>query len=96
MYEAITSRVQTECCWYIDIYLRRRFNLTTYFSPLTLIIEGLALLPFTASRRKELNGLLESGVFEVVDIKDLLKGIGVFNSRFVDEIKNPSTDNDFD
>jgi hypothetical protein len=30
---------------------------------------------FTTSRRKELNGLLESGVFEVVDIKDVPQGI---------------------
>jgi hypothetical protein len=38
------------------------------------------LLPFTASCRKELNGLLESGVFEVVDIADIPRGIRVFNS----------------
>ena len=52
--------------------------------------------PFAASRRKELNGLLESGVFEVVDITDIPHGIRVFNSRFVDEIKNPGTDKAFE
>jgi hypothetical protein len=52
--------------------------------------------PFLASRRKELNGLLESGVFEVVDITDVPNGIRVFNSRFVDEIKNPGTDKAFE
>ena len=49
------------------------------------------LPPFTTSRRKELNGLLKSGVFEVVDITDIPQGIRIFNSRFVDEIKNPGT-----
>jgi hypothetical protein len=52
--------------------------------------------PFTASRHKELNGLLENGVFEVVDIKDVPDGTRIFNSRFVDEIKNPGTDKAFE
>jgi hypothetical protein len=52
--------------------------------------------PFTTSRHKELNGLLESGVFEVVDITDIPQGIRIFNSRFVDEIKNPSTTSAFE
>jgi hypothetical protein len=52
--------------------------------------------PFTASRRKELNGLLENGVFEVVNIKDVPDGIRIFNSRFVDEVKNPGTDKAFE
>ena len=52
--------------------------------------------PFGASRHKELNGLLESGVFEVVNIDDIPHGIRIFNSRFVDEIKNKGTDKAFE
>ena len=42
---------------------------------------------FENSRRSEINGLLEKGVFEPVDIGDVPQGTRIFNSRFVDEIK---------
>jgi hypothetical protein len=61
-----------------------------------LIVDELSKSPFAVSWRKELNSLLESGVFEVVDITDVLHGIRVFNSQFVDEIKNPGTDKAFE
>ncbi len=47
--------------------------------------------PFTESRRKEINGLLEKGAFEVISISDVPSGMRIFNSRFVDEIKNEGT-----
>lgn len=47
--------------------------------------------PFTESRRKEINGLLENGAFEVVTILDVPSGMRIFSSRFVDEIKNEGT-----
>ena len=46
------------------------------------------LTPFTESRRKEINGLLERGVFMIVNETDIPQGTRIFNSRFVDEIKN--------
>ncbi len=46
---------------------------------------------FTESRWKEINGLLEKNAFEVVAISDILNGMGIFNSRFVDKIKNEGT-----
>lgn len=52
--------------------------------------------PFASSRQRELSGLLESGVFEIVDIEDVPHGIRVFNSRFVDEIKNKGTNRAFE
>jgi hypothetical protein len=52
--------------------------------------------PFTGLRQKELNGLLERGVFEVVDLADVPPGTCIFYSRFVDEIKNPGTDKAFE
>ncbi|KAE8553803.1 hypothetical protein EYB25_002341 [Talaromyces marneffei] len=51
---------------------------------------------FTESRRKEINGLTEKGVFEAVDPKDVPLNIRIFNLRFVDEIKNPRTDKAFE
>jgi hypothetical protein len=35
---------------------------------------------------------LEKGVFELVNLSDIPKGLQIFNSRFVDEIKHPGTD----
>jgi len=52
--------------------------------------------PFTDSRRKEINGLLEKGVFAVVTDSDVPQGVRIFNSRFVDEIKHPGTNKAFE
>ena len=48
---------------------------------------------FAKSRQLEVLGLLEKGVFEVV--YDVLKGVRIFNSRFVDEVKNKGTEKAF-
>ena len=45
---------------------------------------------FTESRLAEVSGLLEKGVFEVVTT--VPEGTRIFNSRFVDEVKNKGTD----
>ena len=55
------------------------------------------ILPaFTESQRKEINSLLKKGVFETVNILDVPEGVKIFNSRFVDEIKNAGTDKAFE
>jgi hypothetical protein len=51
---------------------------------------------FKASRQKEIAGLLEKGVFEIVNLKNVPPGTRLFNSRFVDEIKNKGTDKAFE
>ncbi|SLM40545.1 hypothetical protein SS1G_12712 [Lasallia pustulata] len=51
---------------------------------------------FTESRQKEISGLLEKGVFKIIDITDVPKGIRIFNSRFINEIKNVGTDKAFE
>ena len=51
--------------------------------------------PFTDLRRKEINGLLKKGVFAVVTEKDIPQGVRIFNSRFVNKIKHPSTNKAF-
>jgi hypothetical protein len=59
---------------------------------LVLIQEAL----FTDSRRKEINGLLEKGVFATIIVKDVPQGVRIFNSRFVNEIKHPGTNKAFE
>ena len=51
---------------------------------------------FKESRCKEVNGLFEKGVFEAVPILLVLKGIRIFNSHFVDKVKNAGTDTAFE
>jgi hypothetical protein len=44
---------------------------------------------FARSRQLEVLGLLGKGVFEVAN--DVPKGVRIFNSKFVDEVKNKGT-----
>jgi len=46
-------------------------------------------------RRKEINGLLKKGVFAVITERDVPQGVRIFNLRFINEIKHPSTDKAF-
>lgn len=50
----------------------------------------------TASKQKEITGLLEKGVFKVVTLEEVPSNTRVFNSRFVNEIKDPCTDNAYE
>ena len=50
---------------------------------------------FTESRRKEINGLLKKGVFKFTNTADIPKGVRIFNSQFINEIKNARTDKAF-
>jgi hypothetical protein len=62
-----------------------------------VLLQGDTVQPsYKDSRRKELNGLFEKGVFETVDISTVPLGARIFNSQFVDEIKNPGTDKAFE
>ena len=47
---------------------------------------------FVKSRQKELQGLLNRGVFEVVNLKDILSDLQLFKAQFVNKIKFASTD----
>ena len=54
------------------------------------------LPPYTLSRQKKTSRLLEKRVFQVVNPKNVLVSIRVFNLWFVDEIKNAGTDKAFE
>ena len=48
---------------------------------------------YAHSRQVEINGLLEKGVFEVVDRASVPEGTRLFKARFVDEVKFTGTAN---
>ena len=47
---------------------------------------------YTTSRHEEIAKLLEKSSFKVVTIVDISTNTWIFNSRFVNEVKNASTD----
>ena len=51
---------------------------------------------FQASRLKKLNGLLEKRVFEIIHIDDLSIKARVFESRFVNQMKNEGIEKAFE
>jgi hypothetical protein len=51
---------------------------------------------FEYSRQKEINGLIDRDVFELINISDIPEGVRIFNSRFVDEVNNAGTDKAFE
>jgi hypothetical protein len=72
----------------------RKYPLLTAITDVTTVhlSQGNANTQFAASRQKELTGLLEKGVFEITKLADVPQGARLFNSRFVDKIKNKGTD----
>jgi hypothetical protein len=75
----------------------RKYPLLTAMGDITVYLqEDSQPGQFSASRQKELSGLLEKGVFKIVKLADVPQGVRLFNSRFVDEIKNPGTDKAFE
>ena len=60
-----------------------------------MFIKNTNILPaqYTASRQKEITGLLEKDVFRVVTTTDIPTNAWIFNSYFVDEVKNAGIDN---
>ena len=61
-----------------------------------VFIEDILEKRFEQSRQKEIDGLVENGVFELVQMRDLPPGVRLFNSRFVDEVKDEGTDKAFE
>jgi Reverse transcriptase (RNA-dependent DNA polymerase) len=71
----------------------RKYPKLTAYSDITVFLQNdRPTHQFRASRQKEITGLLEKGVFSVVPLIDVPKGVRLFNSRFVDEVKNPETE----
>ena len=65
----------------------RKYPLLTAMADITIYLQD-DTTQFRASYQEELAGLLEKGVFEIVNLATIPQGVRIFNSRFVDEIKN--------
>ena len=50
---------------------------------------------FSTSQQKEVIGLFKKGVFKIIKLYNIPKGVRLFNSQFVDEIKNKGTNKAF-
>jgi hypothetical protein len=48
------------------------------------------------SQCKEINRLLEKGVFTIIIDSNIPQGVYIFNLRFINEIKHPSTNKAFE
>lgn len=70
-------------------FLPTRFQ---YMANISVFLKNNVSQPsFTKSQYKEINGLLEKGAFKVISILDVFNRMRIFNSRFIDEIKNKRT-----
>ena len=69
-------------------YKNDETNISIFFQNDSQNDQLLQSAPFVKSRRKEINDFFEKNCFEVVSTANLLCEIRIFNSRFVDEIKN--------
>ena len=60
-----------------------------------IIIFKYTLLLFTKSQHKKINSLLKKGVFKFINTVNILKGVKIFNSQFINKIKNTKIDKAF-
>ena len=75
----------------ISIFLQDDLQNDLLMQNMQILVSTSISTPFVKSRKKEINGLFEKNCFEIVSTFDVFHGIRIFNSRFVDEIKNIGT-----
>ena len=78
----------------ITIYLQD--NDTTDTASTTIYLQNNGNTQFSALQQKEVIGLLKKGVFEIIKLYDILKGVRLFNLWFVNKVKNKGTDKAFE
>ena len=73
-------------------YTHRLPTIFQHMTNISIFLKNNASKPlFTISHHKKINGLIEKDAFKIVTILNLLSRIRIFNSRFVDKIKNEET-----
>jgi hypothetical protein len=84
----------------IESIKRDRGRSRKYFASIVNVIFNIISIDSSSSfigfRQKEIADLLEKGVFLSVNKGDVSSNIRIFNSRFVDEVKNPDTEKAFE
>ena len=67
-------------------------NISFFFMHHSYLLDGSKSAQFVESRQKEVLGLIKKGVFQIVDYSKIPTGARIFNSLFLDEIKNQGTE----
>jgi hypothetical protein len=82
----------------IESAKRDRDRLKKYFASIVNVIFNIISVDssFTAFRQKEIVDLLEKKIFLSVNKKNVSANIRIFNSRFVNEVKNSDTEKAFE
>jgi len=78
-----------------DIAIYLQDNDTADIANTTIYLQNDGNTQFSALRQKEVIGLLKKGIFEIIKLYDILKGVRLFNLRFINEIKNKGTNKAF-
>ena len=61
----------------------------------TIYLQNDSNTQFSALWQKEVTGLLKKGVFKIIKLYNIPKGVRLFNLRFINKIKNKGTDKAF-
>lgn len=72
-------------------HLPTRFQNMADISIFIIFKNNVSQKSFTKLWHKESNSLLEKDIFKVITISDIFNGMKIFNSRFIDKIKNNRT-----
>ena len=62
---------------------------------ITIYLQNDSNTQFSASCQKEVIGLLKKGIFKIIKLYNILKGTRLFNSQFINKIKNKGTNKAF-
>ena len=78
-----------------DIAIYLQDNNTADMADTTTYLQNNGNTQFSASRQKEVIGLLKKGIFKIIKLYNIPKGVRLFNSQFVNKIKNKGTNKAF-
>ena len=78
-----------------DIAIYLQDDNTADIANTTIYLQNDGNTQFSALRQKEVIGLLKKGVFKIIKLYDMLKGVRLFNLWFVNKIKNKGTNKAF-
>jgi len=78
-----------------DIAIYLQDNDTADIANTTIYLQNNGNTQFSALRQKEVTGLLKKGVFKIIKLHNMLKGVRLFNLWFINKIKNKGTDKAF-
>ena len=77
----------------ITIYLQD--NNTADIANTTIYLQNNGNTQFSTLQQKEVIGLLKKDIFKITKLYNILKGVRLFNLRFINKIKNKGTNKAF-